>query len=83
MICTQGRRTHVYNAEDIGFSNKGSFAQLDSFPLNKKGECINATVIKIDLITVLTFILSIKIIDGVILQRTDNGLHNSIRSFLD
>ena len=44
---------------------------------------LDTTVIKIDLIAVLTFILSIDIIESMILQRNHDGLRNSISSYLD
>ena len=50
---------------------------------NKRNvKALNTTVIKIDLIAVLTFISSIDIIESVILQRNDDGLRNSISSYL-
>ena len=45
-------------------------------------KALNTTVIKIDLIAVLTFILSIDIIESVILRRNHDGLRNSISSYL-
>ena len=45
-------------------------------------KALNTRVIKIDLIAVLTFILSIDIIESLILQNNHDGLHNSISSYL-
>ena len=42
----------------------------------------NTSLIKIDLIAVLTFILSVDIIESVILQRNHDGLRNSLSSYL-
>ena len=45
-------------------------------------KALNTTVIKIDLIAVVTLVLSIDIIESVILQRNHDGLRNSISSYL-
>ena len=45
-------------------------------------KALNTTVIKIDLIAVLTFILSIDIIESVILQRNYDELRKYISSYL-
>ena len=70
VICTYDTIAHTFNANAIAYSSKRSFAQLFSH-LYKKEECkrIKHNCKKIDLIAVLTFILSIDIIESVILQR--------------
>ena len=45
-------------------------------------KALNATVIKIDLIAVLTIKLSIDIIESVILKRNHNRLRNFISTYL-
>ena len=45
-------------------------------------KALNTTLIKIDLIAVLTFILSIYIIESMILLRNHDGLSDSILSYL-
>ena len=67
VICTYDTIANTFNADAIAYSSKRSFAQLFSHLYKKRNvKALNTTVIKIDLIAVLTFIFSIGIIESVI-----------------
>ena len=70
VICTYNTIAHTFDANAIIYSRKRSFAQLFSHLYKKRNvKALNTTVIKIDLIAVLKFKLSIDKIESVVLQR--------------
>ena len=67
VIYTYDTIAHTFNENAITYSSKRSFAQLFSHLYKKRNvKALNTTVIKIDLIAVLTIIFSIDIIESLI-----------------